>query len=173
MELLLGLTLFGSVLAFWGLVILFIVICFISDLEKNGIFAFFLFIGLIILYHFKSNFDNLLEFFSFAHVSIYLAIGLIYSGIRTFFKGRELGKKIQFLPQSNDSSKRIYDSKESNRKEFVENLKGNVFRWWFMWPVSLINWLVTDLIKDAWDYIYSKLKRMYNYILELGVKSVK
>ena len=41
-----------------------------------------------------------------------------------------------------------------------------------MWPISLINWLISDLIADVWDYVYSKLSGFYNYVVELGIKSV-
>jgi hypothetical protein len=168
-----ALTLFGSVLWFWILTIAFIVICFISDVSENGFFAFGTLIVLVILYYLKANIDPLLAFFSLAHILIYLLIGLFYSIMRTFLYGRRLGKELKGLPLNNDDGKNTFNNQEYKTKEYVDKLKGNVFRWWFMWPISFINWLVSDLIKDCWDYLYSLVNKWYNYILRAGINTVK
>lgn len=178
-ELLIGLgalTLFGSAIWFWLTVSLFLVICFASDVNENGFYAFGTLVILTLTYYFWGDVKPLLAVLTFLNVLVYLGVGLIYSTVKTFFAGRKLGKKLQELPSKEDKaytpSKFYSDTKESVKTTFVNDLKGNVFRWWFMWPISLINWLLTDLIKDAWSYLYSKLKSFYDYILELGIKSV-
>lgn len=176
METLLTLTLFGSVVWFWIVVITFLVICFASDINENGFFAFGTLVILVVLFYFKGNVDPLLKFFSLANILSYLGLGLVFSALRTFFAGRTLGKRIKDLPKTRkdmNGQSHIFQNQEYEKKYFIDELKGNVFRWWFMWPVSLITWLVTDLIKDLWDFIYGKLKSFYAWIVELGVNSVK
>jgi len=173
MEALLTLTLFGSVIWFWISAIIFLFICFASDINENGFVAFAFLVVVAILYHFWGDIKSILTFLTFVNISIYLVIGLMFSAFRTFFAGRTLGKLIKDLPGNKDKPTSYYGStKESEKAIFIDKLKGNIFRWWFMWPISLITWLVTDLFKDAWNFIYSKLKVFYNYILDLGIKSV-
>lgn len=178
---LLALTLFGSTILFWLSAIIFLIMCFVAESNKNGFIATGTLIVVAILYHFWGDIKPILGFLTILNISIYLAIGLVYSSIRTFFEGRKLGKKLKDLPtkeEANSKSRKntgneyYGDTKESVKKEFVEKLKRNVFRWWFNWIISLISWAITDLLKDIWDFVYSKLKNFYNYILELGIKSV-
>lgn len=93
------------------------------------------------------------------------------------FAGRNLAHKInELLVEWNErklSEKSIEEKKELEKKYFLDDLKGNVFRWWFMWPFSWITWLVTDIVKDIYDFIYSRMKGFYNWIVDLGMKTVK
>jgi hypothetical protein len=169
---LLTVTLFGSVIWTVVSVVLFLTILFASDIEENGIYAFVSLIVFGVIYYFWGTFEPLLIFLSWKMLSLYFVVGLIYSIVRTFFEGRTLGEDIKDLPDEKPNVY-SYNNKESQKNIFFDELKGNVFRWWFMWPISLINWAVTDLIADIWDYLYSKMKKFYNLILELGIKSVK
>ena len=171
METLFTLTLFGSVIWFWISALIFLIICFVSDITENGFLSFVFLIITAILYHFWGDVKSFLEFITFLNISIYLGIGLLFSALRTFFAGRTLGKKIKTLPEKSPD-KYYGTTKDSVKENFINELKGNVFRWWFMWPINLINWLITDLIKDVWNFTYSKIKGFYNYVLELGIKSI-
>lgn len=176
MGTLLALTLFGSVIWFWAVVAVFIIICFASDVNENGFFAFGTLIILGVLFYFKGNIDPLLEFLSLPNIGSYLGIGLIFSCIRTFFAARVLGHKIKDLPETkDDATKKGYssESKEYQKERFINDLKGDVFRWWFMWPISLLTWVATDIVKDVYDWVYSKMSGFYNWIVDLGVNSVK
>ena len=178
-----ALTLFGSTV--WALILigLFIVICFIADFNKNGFYATLsLLIAGAIIYFWGKNYDAIVALFSFKNIFAYVVIGLLYSMVRTFFKGRACGMKMKDLKSREEleeirrkSTDRYIQShtKEDERNDFYDKLKGNVFRWWFMWPISGINWIVTDLLKDFWDYLFSLLKNFYQNILDLGIKSVK
>ena len=172
MGALLALTLFGSVIWFWVSVLIFLFIVFASDINENGFYAFGSLIIISAVYYFWGDVKPILPIISLLNISIYLGIGLVFSTLRTFFAGRELGKLIKDLPITNEKNKYDSDTKEYQKERFVNRLKGNVFRWWFMWPISLINWLISDLIADIWDYVYSKLSGFYNYVVELGIKSV-
>jgi hypothetical protein len=47
------------------------------------------------------------------------------------------------------------------------DLKGHVFRWWFLFPVSMITWFFGSVLKDVYDLIYSKLGGLYEKVLNL------
>ncbi len=164
MGALLALTLFGT---FWGAligIVLFLIICWLADIYENGFFATAALIVICVLFYYKgANFAPFMFIISWTFAGTYLGIGLVYSVIRVFFEGRKLGKKIQDLPKGNTSQKDYV----------IDKLSGNVSRWWFMWPISLINWVLTDLLRDFWDYVYSKMGNFYRKVLELGIKSVK
>lgn len=174
MEALVGLTLFGSVVWFWISVAVFLIICFLSDIAENGFLAFATLVLLVVGYHFKGNVEPLLQVLSLVNILVYLGIGLGFSVLRTFFAGRKLGVEISELPKGKGSNG--YSDYESTvkylKEHFLDDLKGNVFRWWFMWPISLITWAITDIVKEVYDFIYSKMKGFYNWVVDLGIKSV-
>lgn len=170
METLLTLTLFGSVFWFWFVTAIFVVICFASDVNKNGYYAFGTLIVLTLAYNLWGDVKNLLPLITWLNVGVYLGVGLIFSTFRTYFSGINLGKKIKSLPVEKD--KNYYgDTKEQAKERHIGELKGNVFRWWFMWPISMLTWLATDLIKDGYGWIYSRLRKFYEFVLDLGIKS--
>ena len=145
LELLQSFTLFGSVIGFYIAVLFLIGLLFYSDIEEEGYGAFFSFLIFCGVTYFWSNF-NILSYFSWGLVGSYLGIGLLYSFIKTYFYARKNGEK--------------------GRKY----IKENVFRWWFLWPVSLINWILSDIIKDLYNFLYNRLSDLYNEIFNLGLK---
>jgi hypothetical protein len=174
MGALLALTLFGSAIYFWMAVIMFVIICFIADAHENGFAAFGFLIVFSICFYIWSDVKAILALFTIASVTGYLLVGLGFSMFRTFFAGRKLGKKIKDLPSAEIEKDGYTKSgtKERAKQNFLEEMQGNVFRWWFMWPISLLSWVATDFIVEAWEYSYSKISGLYNYILELGMKSI-
>ena len=173
MELLTALLLFGGSI-FWTIAIgvVFLIICFASDIEKNGFYAFGSFILLIVTYYLWGDIKTFLSFFTWINITGYLGIGLLYSFLRTFIEGRKLGKRMLKLPHKKEGE-HVHYTKESEKDEYIQDLKGNVFRWWFLWPISLINWILTDIIKDLWDFLYQNIRKIYNRILDIGIKTIK
>ena len=168
-----ALTLFGSVVWFWIFTFVFVFICFVSDLNKNGYFAFAAFIALMVTYHFWGDVKSILEFVTWTNVGIYLTMGLIYATIKTFFSGRKLKEKLKSLPEDRPKIGYVNETKKEAKLKFIDKLESNVTRWWLMWWVSLINWIFTDLFKDFFHFVYSKFKGFFEYVFELGMKSVK
>lgn len=145
MDIINSYTLFGSIIGFWAAIISLIVALFMSEKEEQGFGALFsglIFIGLV---YFWGN-VNIMDYLDFNLIGIYLIIGLLYSFIRTFIFARKLGI--------------------SGKRE----LKEHIFRWWFLWPVSLIFWILSDVIQDLYDFIYKRISKFYEYIFELGLK---
>lgn len=157
MELLTTLTLFGSLAWFIvSLVALFIV--FIAcDIEESGTSAtvsFFVFIG---LHYFWGNLP-LVDIFFWKNVLMYLFLGFIFSFVRTYFKGKELRKKYY-----KDTHKPTEDGLKVYKSNY--DLKSSVFRWLFLFPISLITWVCGTLFVDAWHLFYDKVGGIYSKVL--------
>ena len=144
MDNLIPFTIFGSGIAF-GIVLVILFVAFIlSDLEEKGTIAAVAALIFIAINYLWGTFP-ILSFLTFKNVFIYLLVGFIFSLIRTLFKGREL------TPEQ--------------KKRY--NLKSSVFRWWFLFPFSAINWIFGSLLKDLYNWVYSKISKVYDYIFNL------
>ena len=151
MNNLIEVTLFGSGIAFGILVVLFFISLIISDISKDGTIAFvatLIFLGLNYFWGAVPT-NNL---FTWENVGIYLLIGFIYSLIRTYFKRREFNRIEEML-------------KQPSRDRLYFNIKDHVFRWWFLWPVSLFVWILSDILKDVYDFVYECVSSVYTTIL--------
>lgn len=141
MEDLMPFTLFGSGIAF-GIMLVFLFIIFISsDINESGEYAFVSLLIALCLNYFWGNFP-ILNLISFRSIGIYLFVGFIFSIVKTFFKGKKLSV----------DDKKYFDLKE------------HVFRWWLMFPICLITWVFGDLLKDLYNFVYSKLNKFYLFI---------
>lgn len=143
-EYLTSLTLFGSFIGFAIITVVFMIILFITEAEKSLASAIFPTIVFGILIVFWSNIEFNLESFGKGLV-LYLILGLVYAMIRTYFKGR------QVLPISKSKSE----------------LKEDVFRWWLLFPISLILWITADLIKDLYNWVYAGIGNLFYSIFTI------
>lgn len=141
---LLGLTLFGSGIGFLVLLGLLFLALILSDLNENGYFATLSFIVASGLVYFWGD-VSVFSVFTFKNIGMYLFIGFLFSLMRTYFKGKELSK---------------------DDKKYFE-LRDNVFRWWFLFPISAINWVCGHLLKDLYNFVYSKVEKLYLSIFNL------
>lgn len=141
MENLIPFTLFGSGIAFGVMLILLFIVLLWSDSVESGEIGFVGFLIAIGLNYFWGTFPTL-SLISFRNISIYLFLGFLFSLIRTYFKGKQMS--------------------EDKKKYF--DLKGNVFRWWLMFPFCLINWICRDLLSDFYNFVYSKISKVYQLI---------
>lgn len=142
-DFIMSLTLFGAWWAFSGAVVVWFYCLFASENEENGWIASIataVFLGLL---YYKSN-VNPLPYFTLLNVLLYVGVGFVYSLIKTYFYSRAGGYKSE--------------------------LKEHVFRWWGLWPVSLLYWIFSDLLKDLYDVVYSKISVVYDKIFEFGKK---
>jgi hypothetical protein len=168
-----SLTLFGSALLFWISVLVFVVICFIADIIEEGGWAFAGMIVLGILFYIRADIKPLLEMFTLANIFFYLLLGFLFTALRVFFTGRKFWRKIKDLPVMDVKESGYYKSQGYHKEVFIDELSGNVARWWLMWPVSLLNLVFVDVVKEIWFFVYPRMKRFYVFILELGINSAK
>lgn len=160
----LSLALFGSVV--WALIVLIIllVVFFAADIEENGYAATFFFAITCVLFYFfgKETWHKFISILTFLNIALYLGLGLAHAFVRVFFHGR------------NEMIKVNKDRKAGRTYEHTieKDIKGNVFRWWFLWPISLINWFIQDMIKDIYNWIYQRMTKIFDFFMELGMKSV-
>lgn len=144
MENIIPFTLFGSGIFFGIMILALLIIFIISEVEENGFLAFGFLIVALILNHFWGTF-LILSILSIKNILIYLLIGFFFSLIRTYFKGKKIKKEDKIL----------FD------------LKDHVFRWWLMFPISMLTWIFGDLLKDLYNFIYSKIGKLYEKIFNL------
>jgi len=166
-----ALTLFGSVV--WTIIIssIFIVILILADLYENGWTAtgfFVVFCFLFIMWG-NESWNEFVISFTWLNALLYFTIGLCHSFIRIYFFGR---KKMKSFEADTYVHSNYEENKEAERKYIREKLKGNVFRWWFLWPISMVIWILKDMIKEVYDWMYQKLNKVFNFFLNLGMKSV-
>lgn len=141
MDALLGLTLFGSGILFALFALLFLLALITADLSEMGThatIAAIIFFGLAYFWGSPEIFD----IFTIRNALLYVFIGFLFSLLRTYFKGKELSAE--------------------NKKYF--HLKDHVFRWWFLWPICAINWIFGRLLGDLFDFLYTKLNKVYTSI---------
>ena len=175
-------TLFGSAIIFWIITAALVILFFTAERSEDGVIAFVsVLVFLILIYVVGSpNLWSGFKSINIFNILIYLGIGLIYSIIRTYFFGKKEFKKFDesfnnSYPSNFDKSDidikliridRLYQAK----RMLMGELKGHVFRWLFLFPVSLINWVISDLLTDLFDWFYSKMGKAFNYIAMLGFK---
>lgn len=152
MENLIPFTLFGSGIIFGIFTLAFIIALFASDVTEEGAGAFVAAIIYGLVIYFWSDF-KFLPFLTIKYISIYLTLGFLFSIIRTYFKGLELKK--------DPEKKKSFDLKE------------HVFRWWFLFPVALINWVVGQLVADVYNFLYGKVSKFYNLIFTIHDKQIE
>lgn len=162
-------TLFGGVLWFWLSVVVFLTICIASDVNENGFYAFGTLVVFVIVFNFWGDISPLLGFITVKNILMYIGVGFLYATLRTFVSSKKLKKLLKTLPEEKPSEY-PYTTKQDAKNDFKKELGGNVFRWWFMWVINALVWLFKDLIGMGWDYVYSKVKFYFNWIVDLGLK---
>lgn len=185
MGMLLAATLFGSIAWLVVFTSVLVTLLFVSEGLGNGFLAFWasvVYVGFILLW---GSIDPGLYGFllGWEAPAAYLLAGLVFATVRTFVHGMVCKK--EFLesysgPYERDGElsqaereKHRQESSDDARNSMVDELKGNVSRWWFIWPVSLVYWVLTDLMKDMWDWLYLRIGRIYRRVAESGFDSVK
>lgn len=143
MENLIPYTLFGSSIWFGIMLIVLVAACILSEYEEAAFYAP-IFIIAIVLNKFWGTFP-LSSILTFRNIGVWLMIGFIFSMVRTYFKGRGMTQE--------------------EKKCF--NLKDHVFRWWLIWPFSLTYWLFESLIRDGFNFVYSKLEKLYQNLFNI------
>jgi len=150
MEGLLALAIFGSFV--WFCIISAIIICifFWSENAEHGGIAFVGLILFLIINYFWGNVP-ISNYISWINGLVYFGIGFLYAIIKSY----------------------VYGLKSTDTKWDIDDLKGNVFRWWFIWPVSLINWIFSDLLSDLYSFLYKLFKGTFEFFFTLGVNNKK
>lgn len=159
----------GSILGFYIFTAIFLFILFVSEVSENGWLALISFVVFSLALRIWGNF-NIDEILTLKLITYYLVIGLVHSVIRTYFYGRKRGvKRKEVVSRYIETDYHISDFDNQT----INILKGNVFRWWFLFPISFLTWVFSDLLKDLWNQIYGLTKKSYIYVLNLGLKSIK
>lgn len=140
--------LFGGAIYFWILCLIVLITFFYAEYESNGYIALVGFLGFLFVTHFWSDIE-LSKYISWNLTGFYIGIGFVYAGIRSYFYGRKRrGDHIRII---------------------IRDLKENVLRWWFIWPISIISWVFSDLLAEVWDVVYAKVNSLFIWIVKRGL----
>lgn len=138
MENLIPYTLASSTFLFIAFSLAFLVMLIVAYFEESIPIAFWSFVIFMLV---NSIWGTLpvKSIITLKSVSIYIAIGFIYSIIRTYLLGKKLtpSEKLKF------------------------KLKERIFNWWFMFPISLTIWIFGDLLKQLYNFVYNKIENFY------------
>ena len=169
-EGILAATLFGSFIWFCIFTSTLLILFFVSEFNEEGSIAFFALIVYAAFMYLAGIIDPnvYVPILSWTSVLLYLGIGFLFSLIRTYFYG--LKKKRTFLIKYTEPTK---DDKDYAIQDMIYDLKGNVFRWWFMWPISAISWVIKDLLKDFCEFIYKHTKVIFKNIATYAFNIIK
>ena len=169
MKELLELTLFGSVWIFWSFVFLALILYFVSEKHEDGRIGF-VYSVVFVCCLFVDGFDFSRINIDYFKILSYLGIGLLFAIIKSYFYGRYKNK--EYISEIEGEKDEDADEVLSRyKKESINDLKNNVFRWWFMWPVSLIYWSFSDLLSELYNFVYSKISKVFSYMFSLGFKN--
>lgn len=142
---------------------LFILLLLIIVLETNqndvANISFFLLIGASILYYgIFNSFNFLIDNFSMVVLVFfgYTVVGVLWS----FFKWDRFCLS-QFKKWENMGQPRV--SKELYKPKYTNN-KSKLFSWTFIWPISIIGYIIGDLLVDFFNFILKYFGEIYNKI---------
>lgn len=163
--------LWGSLTYFWLLTTLLIIVFFISDSNENGYGAFISFLIYTFLVVMYSTLD--LSFLSnWVLILGYFILGFIYSLVRAYIFGRASKERFnKDIIIYNWKPEVIDDKRVEHVERIIFDLKEHVFRWWFLWPISLLRWVFTDLLLDVFDIAYAKFSNLFKKIVTIGFNS--
>lgn len=127
----------------WGLFLLVSVA--IYRIESIYLMLFCLGVGICVDYFWLKI--DLMRFLTFENIFIYLLLGLVYSIIRTFFYGKTI--------------------KAEDKPIYKGVLKEKIFIWWLFFPISLIDWLVFNLLEKLFNLIYKSVESLFWKVFNL------
>ena len=171
--------LFGSMTLFYITTLIFIFLLFVSEVTENGWLALISFGVFVFITTFQGNLEPLDHLANIQLVSYYIGIGLIHSLIRTYLYGRKRKPmRLEAIEAQNEWNEKYRKDGEEPSTSKIEKfdsttydkLKGNVFRWWFLWPISLLTWIFSDLLRDFWNLLYDNTKKIFQAIVDAGMK---
>ena len=177
--------LFGlTISVFWMALSVLFIISLVSEANENGFWAGFGFIlfGIAVYYWDATNFQWLLGNLLY-YGPIYLGIGIVFALIKFYFWGRSNGKKYlelksrwmtknKFTAMDNEAINNFHkDNYEARDLIDPSKFKNHAFRWWLNWPGSMLWWVLSDMLRNLWDLVWSKVKIMFKNIFESGFNS--
>ncbi len=161
------LALFGSILWFWIVFSALMITFFISEQIKNGTVAFVAVCIFLGIWAYSGIDPTVYSYLNWPNIILYLFTGFVFSVIRTYVYVKK--KWRPFISSPEMSAEAIKRNNRIARDEVKEEVKRNVFRWWFMFPISALHWAFADLLVDLWNFV----TRIYDHIVDLAIGKEK
>lgn len=163
LETLVTFTLFGQIWAFYTVVLIFIFLLFMAEMEEQGGISLTSLVVLSVLLYWKGDgYDDtaINDYLTWGNLCIYLSIGLVYSLTRLYLISRNY--EVSYNQNKEDALGRI--------KRIASK---NFFRWILQFPISLIAFLFTDVFTHLSKVITNLFSGVIDSILEMGLRSNK
>jgi len=183
MELFTGfltIVLFGYFAWFAAITAVLLLVFFLSDAGENGFWATGALVIYIAIFWFWGSFgeSQVPNLFTLSNIGIYLGIGFVYSLLKSILIGSRKDREIKENYLGDDPPSRFVRANRENKmsilkeartvafKDVVNNLAGDVFRWWLMWPVNLLSTIgvwAKDLFLIFWrniDFIFIAMVKL-------------
>jgi len=153
----------GVLLTWPALILLVLMAIFCEYREAHGWVVFYGLVILGICYFFFS-----IPLMTLAiSAAAYIPVGLLWSFWR--YK-RYVGKRVEYIKTHFSSqADRDYAVKEMQPK----NMLGTIVQWILVWPFSVIENLISDVIKAIENLVTTVFKRVYHSIYESAVSELK
>lgn len=169
-ETVLALSLFGHFAWFAIIITAWIIGLFFAEKEEEGWLATIFTVIVLGTFQFEGTYQ-LASYFSWMVLGIYLGAGFVFSLVRTFLFARK--EQTKFLKREAKIAKQKAENPNAWSSNYEKkSIVGHVFRWWFLWPVSFIAWIFTDLVKDLYDFVWRYLKGFYYGIVKFAEGTV-
>lgn len=142
-------TLFGSTIAFLIFIAIVLIISIVAELNDNGYPIIIAIIVLLLFNHFWGDFP-VMYYCTWQNALAYIGIGFLYALLRVYFLGLKMSP----------ADKKRYD------------LRTTVLRYWAWWWISLVAWILGDILINIGDKVYTISGKIFEHIFTLHDKDV-
>lgn len=141
-----------------SLFIISIISCFLdSDKKVPSAYCLSTLVAMVAYLEYKSDLNN--DWINYNSIAIYLVVGCIYFFIRVYFLGRNYV----------DRNYAEEETRIKYRMEYLwESIGSNIIYWWFLFPLSFIEWALSDLSKVLTRFVNSLFKSLVEKLFNLG-----
>lgn len=94
------------------------------------------------------------------YVLAYIGVGIAYAYVRWYFYVREYYKRQNEWLGSNPSQSELDRAYKSRLSGYGSRLS-LILKWIFHWPWSLLAWLLTDLIRNFFDWVFDSFRSLF------------
>jgi len=111
---------------------------------------------------------------SLLYCSAYVVVGVVWMVFRWTLFVHKAADKERLLKEwaDNNGGCDRYGTKFRANKILVSDHKASLFKWWFYWPFSLLDYFCRDFVRKVFDAIYRKLKDALQGISDRAFKDL-
>ena len=93
-------------------------------------------------------------------IAAYLGIGVVYAYVRWFFYHKEYNRRVRERLGENPTKLEIKDAYATRLSGYGSRLS-LILKWIFHWPWSAIAWILTDMLREFFDFVFRRLRAFF------------